>query len=283
MNSDILKKIILNDPHDITYIGIGTAVIRDTNPENLQQFPPFIEDLLHISDMKIRLINIDPSFEDELFLKSYIPDLIKVSDNEYKTDRISVIYIHESINIDTHIDSNDLVLLDNINKIIMEQNNLLVVGIYTGCITFVIEEYFKSLYNNTIYNDLYSKLITYDFSDDGNGGCMCNLLQNYPVIDIVNRTIIKFNMEPSTFINYYYQYIDNIEIITKLKNKCKNILWDHVSRNHYIFRNFKNNNILPSMLIYKNRTIFRDINSEDFDIDKLITKIIMKVRKKIFT
>ena len=77
-------------------------------------------------------------------------------------------------------------------------------------------------------------------------------------------------MEPSTFINYYYQYIDNIEIITKLKNKCKNILWDHVSRNHYIFRNFKNNNILPSMLIYKNRTIFRDINSENFDIDKLI-------------
>ena len=94
--------------------------------------------------------------------------------------------------------------------------------------------------------------------------------KNYPLIDIINRVLIKFDSEPSIFINYYYQYIDNNEIITKLKNKCKSILYDHINRNHYIFRNFKNNNILPSMLIYKNRTIFKNINPDNFDINLLI-------------
>jgi hypothetical protein len=39
-------------PVNITWIGIGSAVIRNTNKENMQQLPPFIEELYNNSNIK---------------------------------------------------------------------------------------------------------------------------------------------------------------------------------------------------------------------------------------
>lgn len=41
--NEIISKII-NDPFDITYFGIGSANVRNTDYEgDRQQFPPFLE------------------------------------------------------------------------------------------------------------------------------------------------------------------------------------------------------------------------------------------------
>ena len=64
--------------YDITYIGIGSAVIRDTKPENRQQFPPFIEYIYNTTNYKIHIINIDLNFEKPYFLTQYFNNLEKL-------------------------------------------------------------------------------------------------------------------------------------------------------------------------------------------------------------
>ena len=258
--------IIINDPYHITYIGVGSAFVRESKPEDMQQFPPFIENLLHLTNYKLRLINIDSSFEKELFLLSYLKDLEKISDIQYKNNRLSVIYINETLNItDTHSDHIDT--LNTINKVIMEQNNLLITGIYIGYNIKYLEKYFYLLYQNTKYEDLYNNLIIYDFTDDGIGNCTCNLLENYPIIDYQKKCIIKIDNNINKLYDQYIKYIDDYEIINKLKNIfCKQII-SYLTNNHYIYRNILSNNIdtyLESLIknsIFNNYKNINDIKN----------------------
>ena len=72
---DLIINIIQNEPTEITYIGIGSASIRDFCQENMQQFPPFLQKIYSDTNKKIRIINIDTKFETELLLPIFIEDL----------------------------------------------------------------------------------------------------------------------------------------------------------------------------------------------------------------
>jgi hypothetical protein len=74
---NIINRIVTN-PVNITWVGIGSAVIRNTNPENMQQLPPFIENLYNNSNVSMRLINFDPEFEKPYFLTTYYNNLSHV-------------------------------------------------------------------------------------------------------------------------------------------------------------------------------------------------------------
>lgn len=239
-----------NEIYDITYIGIGSAVIRDANPENRQQFPPFIENIYNGSDLKIHVINIDPHFEKPYFLPTYINDLEKIDDNIFIRERLKITYINESVDIINNVESFDW--FDTINKIVMDNNKLLICGIYTGYLCNIIENKFIKKYENSEYDEKYKKYITYDFFDIDANGCTCNLLKNFPIIDFKNKTILKFNnICKDNFITYNRA----IEIDYSYENRIKKIMIknfiEFIDYNHYVYRNLKNdnkeNNIIKSI------------------------------------
>jgi hypothetical protein len=216
-----LVNIIKNDPYDVTYIGIGSALLRPAEAKDRQQFPPFIEKLIFTSNYTIRLINIDSKFENPLFLKSYIKNQQIISDIESKTDRLSIVYLEETLLYDKifnkDVDIQDLSILDEINKVIIQQNNLLIVGNYTGIEVSKFERYFSNLYKNTDYEIGFNKYITYDFTNDGNGYCSCNLIKNFPIIDnkeIIQKCLDFFNTEYG-LINYCIANLETLELVKK--------------------------------------------------------------------
>lgn len=260
-----LVNIIKNDPYDVTYIGIGSALLRPDEEKDRQQFPPFIEKLLFSSNFTIRLINIDSKFENPLFLKSYIKNQQIISDIESKTDRLSIVYLEETLSYDKiynkDVDVRDLDILDEINKVIIQQNNLLIVGNYTGVEVSKFERYFSNLYKNTDYEIGFNKYITYDFTNDGNGYCCCNLIKNFPIID--NKEIIKLSSSPSDLLHQYLNNINNNKVLLKLKKFCESNLINYISTNQYIYRNIKSNNISQFVKSHINDSIFNNTNFDD--------------------
>lgn len=239
-------------PVDITYIGIGSAVVRDIKPENMQQFPPFLQSIYNTTDLKIRIINIDLNFEKPYLLPQFISDLTPITEKHYEKDRLEIIYIDRGY---------DLNELNNINKIIMDQKKLLIVGIYTGTPVETIETHFYNLYNTTKYKELFEKYITYDFSNDGYGGCMYNLLENTPIFNFNKMQIIKLNnISPNMFVETLLKYIENEIIITKLKNIIMSKLYKFIDNNHFVFRNVKINNLTEYVILNISKSIFYDID-----------------------
>lgn len=280
--SDIYNTI-KNDPYDITYLAIGSAVYRGTEPSERQQYPPFMEHLYNQTQYSIRLINIDMQFEESLFLLSYIPNLTKISENEHVSinnntsniKKISIIYVTYQLNLfkinNNNLEIEDLEWLDNINKLIMEQNNMLIVGNYIGTGNNKFEMHFETLYKNTIYEQLFSQLITYDFTVDGYGGCMCNLLENYPLIDFNKKQLIKLDNRLEELHKYVFDYIDNELVINKLKFIFQYTIYDFIDSNHYIYRNCMKDNFQPHMITYMQKTIFNKINIDNYKKEELIT------------
>lgn len=242
---------MINDPYDINYIGIGSAKNND------QQFPSFIESLLFTTNYLIRLINIDIEFEKNYLLLNYISNLEKVSDIEYKNNRISIIYINKKLIFDFVNNSPDLLYFDELNKIIMDQSNLLIVGNYIGHENQIFENYYENIYKNTKYEKLYEKLIVYDFTNDGIGGCNINLLENYPIIQ--NKKLIKIPQQISSLLSFSIKYSENYNIIYKLKKIFESIIFDIINQNNYIIRNLKNNNITPQLVDYHKKSNLKNV------------------------
>lgn len=275
----IINKIVDN-PYDITYLAIGSANIRNNNEsKDRQQFPPFLE--LHYNNKKkVRIINVDPYFEEIYFMKKYLPYLIEdqvINLDEDKKDNninrlysqnIEVYYISITINFD---DDKDLLILNILNQIIMNQNNILIVGDFTGRSNNFLELYFYNLYKNTEYHNKFNNLICYDFIIDCESTCELDMETNYPIIK--NNKIIKFN------------FINEDDFLIKIKNKKLNFIHrkifvnsfkKFINTNLYIYRNLLNKNITHDIINSLPNSIFNNININEVDeikiilIDKLI-------------
>jgi hypothetical protein len=264
-------------PFDITWLGIGSALIRDTELENMQQFPPFLQKIYNNTNLTIRIINIDSNFENPYLLTTYLENLNKIDENNFIDgnifikDRLEIIYANHYINFE------DLEPFDKINQIILNQQKLLIVGIFTGHTTDNIEKYFQSKYDNN-----YDKYITYNFNEIGIGECFCNLLENYPIIDLENNRIIKLNnIQYENIINKYYDIINtksiNInETIKKFKRIILNELKTFINLNYYVLRNLKNKEISEiindkHLLSSIDKSIFINIDINNYEIELLIT------------
>ena len=277
---------------DITYIGIGSRVIRDTKPENMQQFPPWLEKIWHTTNLTITLINIDTKFEQPYTLIKHLDlsplhichvlqasDLIKTSEelDVYEQKRLDCVYINYTFDY-----SNDLHFLDKLNRLIIDKNKLLICGDYTGRSNSIMEKHFIDLYEVIPkYNYGYLTNITYNFMvDDLANTCVINLLKNYPLIDLDSHKIIKLsniNTENLETIIETYNGVLNFKekIIIKLILILNNIPDNEL----YLYRNYINKNININKKIWEN-SIFNDIDITDYTdysikIDNMKNKIII--------
>jgi hypothetical protein len=275
---------VVDDPYDITYLAIGSCNIRNSNEaKDRQQFPPFLESQYN-SSKKIRIINIDPCFEKPYFMKTYLPYLIEskvdnldkqsTNDDNNKIDRlhnenIEVYYISNTINFN---EDKDLWMLNLLNQIIMNQNNILIVGDFTGRTNNFLELYFYNLYKNTEYQSRFNDLICYDFVVDCDNTCQLNMETNYPIIE--NNKIIKFN------------FVDEDDFLIKIKNINLNSIHRRIftnsfkkfiNNNLYIYRNLINRNITPHIISILQESIFNDIDINEIkDVEtRLIEKLIL--------
>ena len=260
--------------YDITYIGIGSAVIRDTKPENRQQFPPFIENIYTTTNYKIHIINIDLNFEKPYFLTQYFNDLEKLDNNIFIKDKLKITYIKENIDIINNIESFDW--FDTLNNIIMDNNKLLICGNYTGNSCNIIENKFKKYYQNTIYKNKFDKYIIYNFLNDDKNSCMCNLLENFPIIDFNNFTIIKINdIDINNFMEIYARVIDiNISYENRIRTVIINKFYEFIYNNHYIYRNLKNKNYDENIINSIENSIFKKEQSKESLLETFKLKLI---------
>jgi len=245
---------------DITYIGIGSACVRDSNPENMQQFPPWLESEYKNSDKTFCLINIDPRFEYPYLLTQMLPieedesssssdGLFKV----FKMDRLICIYINEALEYHNFVDNeyivNELAVqsLDVINNLVMANSKLLISGLYTGMSNDILENYFNSKYLNS---HKFNTHITYNFMEDGYGSCMVDLTTNYPLVDYQSNQIVKLNLiieivDLETIKSIYGQNIYGLE--QKIINWSIYKLKQLPNIEMFLYRNYINRNFQPIM------------------------------------
>ena len=259
---------------DIIYIAIGSRVIRDTKPENMQQFPPWLERIWHTTNLTITLINIDTKFEQPYTLIKHL-NLIKISEDVYEQQRLDCVYINYTFDY-----SNDLHFLDELNRLVIDKNKLLICGDYTGRSNSIMEKHFIDLYEEIPkYNYGYLTNITYNFMlDDSANSCVINLLKNYPLIDLDSHKIVKLlniNIENLGIIIETYNGVLNFKekIIIKLILILNNIPDNEL----YLYRNYINKNININKKIWEN-SIFNDIDITDYTdhsikIDNMKNKI----------
>ena len=270
---DFLINILNNDSSDITYLTIGSAFISNVDiPERRQQFPPFIEAQYNKGD-KIRIINIDPQFEKPYFIKRYLPNLIEENHTNYDkfyNEKLEVIYIS------TIVELNDetMLFLDTINRIIMDQNNILIVADFTGRDFIFMEKYFYNLYNDIHYKNKFNNQICYDFIVRHENTCHLNMVTNYPIIE--NNRIVKFN------------FIDKYDFLIKIQNRKLNnihkkiiviVFKNFIDTNLYVYRNLISRNISQPIINYIPISIFKDINIENYSdillFDLLVNELII--------
>jgi hypothetical protein len=268
----LIIDLIKNYPADITYIAIGSAFLRDTEPHNMQQFPPFLQDIYNNTTYSIRIINIDINFETPYLLPSFMSDLHPESEHIFSKTRLQCIYYKimlECKKTDDGIDG--ITFLDEINKIIMNQSNILIVGEYTGEPSSLKDNIFKQRYKDTIYELLYKDKICYDFTNDGYGGCHCNVLENYPIFNLESKKIIKLNIiEDNSLIETFLTNIDNEIITNKIKLIVVNNFKAFINKNHYVFRNLKNKNLHSSVLAMIQNSIFINIDITNYTTNEVI-------------
>jgi hypothetical protein len=154
----------------------------------------------------------------------------------------------------------------------MNQNNILIVGDFTGRSNSFLELYFYNLYKNTEYQSRFNDLICYDFVVDCDNTCQLNMETNYPIIE--NDKIIKFN------------FIDEDDFLIKIKNRNLNSIHRRIftnsfkkfiNNNLYIYRNLINRNITPHIISILQESIFNGIDiNEVKDVEtRLIEKLIL--------
>lgn len=281
-------KSIQDQVPDITYIGIGTACIRDSKPENMQQFPPWLESEYRKSDKTFCLINIDPKFESPYLLTQMFPIEEDPSSSSadglfqvFKTDRLVCIYINEALEYYDIVNSkcvvNELAVrpLDSINRLLIDKSKLLISGIYTGASNDILEQYFKSLYSDTY---LYDVLITYNFMDDAYGSCMVDLTTNFPLIDFESNQIIKIDqivekLDLDTIKTIYGTNIHGLE--QKITSWSINKLRQLSNSEMYLYRNYLNRNYQPTMEWAVQRSAFVGMDLSDYsNFDQSINKML---------
>jgi len=264
---------LIEDPVDITYIAIGCAFVRDSKPENLQQFPPFLQNIYNKNNFRIRLLLIDIKFERPYFLKNYIENLNIVSNDEFYKNNLEIFYLEN--NFDYNLDN-----LDMINKIIMEQNNMLIFADYTGRCNSILENYFYEEYKGTKYESIFKENITYDFTNDEYGGCMTNLLENYPLIE--DKKLIKINnLSDEDFLDFISKNKLNDEILLKIKCKIKKKLKNFTDIDCVCYRNLVKNNLSDYVVDLISKSIFKNNSYNENNLNEIMINRLYFYKKVI--
>jgi hypothetical protein len=279
LESYFLHKDIISD---ITWIGIGSACIRDSKPENMQQFPPWLssEFIKPESGITCTLINIDPIFESPYLLTKIYPQLVKTWTSPdglvhvFSMDKLECIYVNVNLDYYNAVDGQYEIIedvirpFDTINRLVMSQSKLLVSGIFTGISNNIIEKYFTDLYKSEYR---FSTSIIYNFMNDSNGSCVVNLLENYPLIDWDSNQIIKINQMMQTIgpeIITEIKTIFNPKILGidfKLKSIALNLLKNLTNLEIFLYRNYLNKNFQDHMKWIHYSSKFSDIDLKCFD------------------
>ena len=278
---DQLEKYFLSKVQipDIVYIGIGSACIRDSNPENMQQFPPWLESEYNNSNKTFCIINIDPRFESPYLLTQRLPVELdeSISNDLFKlfvTDRLECIYVNEQfkyVKWDDEkkaetIDCIGINPLDIINQLVMNSSKLLISGNYTGVSNDLLEKYFFELYVDI---PIYSTNITYNFMNDNHGSCMVNLLENFPLIDYSLNQLVKIeniiqitHLDYLTIKNIYGNNIFGLDnkIIHFSLNKLKSLL--HLEL--FLYRNYLHRSYGEHMIWALKKSSFCDLDICDY-------------------
>jgi hypothetical protein len=275
---------IKNKSFDITYIGIGSAIINKNNQNNnrleyTQQFPPWLQKIYNNTTLTIRIINIDNNFENPYIL-SNLTSIKKINDDVFVTDRLHIYYLN------LYFDDVIIEYLNKINKIIMEQKKLLLSCNYTGDELNKLENYFHNMYNNTEFFNDFKNYICYDYTTTPDlTGKYLDLYKQSPIININDKKIRKINIE--TIDN---ELIYNEEIKNKLKNRYIYELNKFITE-YNIYDKLKNylnydeniNNICITKSIFKNIDLnnFTNITIYEIMINKLqeykrISKLLYK-------
>lgn len=267
---------------DIIYIAIGSAVLRDFEPKNRQQFPPWLEDIWKKNNVSITLINIDKEFENPYFLPSFL-NLIKTYEEDkiidvYEHNRLECIYLNSEINyynIYSTTDT-DIIYFDELNRLVLDNDKLLICGDYTGLSNNILESYFYKLYKESNkYFYRYTTKITYNFMLDLIGSCDVDLYENYPLIDINSRQIIKFtNINVENIESFIEVYKDILNFKEKIVHVILNYLQSISNCELYLFRNYLNKNYQENMKYYLDKSIINNINILDYSDFKNTKKII---------
>lgn len=264
---DTLINKLIDFPFDITYIAIGSAVVRDINEDkDRQQFPPFLENIYMTSNKNIRIINIDMMFEKPYYLSTYLPNLI-CNDNNLLGERLDIYYLEETFKFDNN---DTLELLNIINTIIMDQDNLLIFSDHTGRGLDNLEKYFYNLYSKTEYNNKFNELVCYDFNYNNENTCATDLTQNFPIIK--NDKLVKFNF---TNKDEFVKLINkNKEYFKLFQQTFVNEITQFANINLYICRNLINKNNTDTILKLINKSIFNKINIECYENEHIISILV---------
>jgi hypothetical protein len=278
-------EIINNDPYDITYLGIGSANVRNTNlPSDRQQYPPFLEEIYNKTNKKIRLINIDLKFEEPKYLTKYFNNLKDNSVNTYSDNSVNTYSINS---VNTYSDRLDIIyyigeflfdkiMLDKINKIIMDQNKILILCDFTGRGLHDIELYFYNYYKNCEYHIKYSQLICYDFIYDKENTCVTNLLKNFPIIK--DNKIIKINFGDTKY--FLKMFEENKEYTILFQKKYIIEIQKFIELNLYIYRNLINKNLLEDVIIKKQISIFK--TTDVYNIEEIKNIFFEKINEQFY-
>ena len=272
---DLINKIIV-EPYDYTYIAIGSANMRNLDTAcDRQQFPPFLEDIYNNTDKTIRIINIDCKFEKPYYLQQYLKNIISNNNNLTK-DRLDIYYLEEVFIFDSE---NTLTIFDLINKIIMEQNKVLIVSDYTGRGLKNFETYFYNLYSTTEYKNKFNELICYDFNYTNECTCFLNLTKNFPIIR--DNKFIKFIFNNRE--EFIELYINNDVYCQIILQKCFIIkIKKFVNINLYTYRNLINNNIIQCVKNNIQFSIFKEININNFNKYNVMEILVSKLTQDFF-
>jgi hypothetical protein len=158
----------------------------------------------------------------------------------------------------------------------MDNFKLLICGIYTGYPCNIIENKFKTYYKCTIYENTFNKYITYNFFDNDTNGCVCNLLDNIPIINFNDMTLVKIN--DINYDNFIEIYKKAIKIDSIYKDKIKNIMikdfYKFINFNHYIYRNLKKNNQNNNFKIDVEKSIFKNEENIELCTEKFKLKLL---------
>ncbi len=255
--NNIINKII-NDPFDITYFGIGSANVRNSNYEgDRQQIPPFLDEIYCKTKKKIRLINIDIKFEKPYFLTEYLVNTDK--------NRLEYYYLEQEFLFDNQ---DTFEIFDFINKTIMDQNNMLFLCDFTGRGLSLFETYFYDLYEKTEYKNKFNKLICYDFNYFDDNTCCLDVTKNYPIIK--NNEIIKINYKNKT--DFIELIKNNIEHKILIKKTFIKNLKEFINVNLFVYRNIINNNFTTIVNDAIKKSIFQNTNMTNNDQVKFLIK-----------
>lgn len=256
---------------DIIYIGIGSACVRDSKPENMQQFPPWLESEYYNTNKTFCIINIDPRFESPYLLTQRLPIILdeEISSDSFElfiTDRLECIYINDSLAFTTWdneskcqiINESGIKTLHIINELVMQSDRLLISGIYTGESNSILDDYFSKLYSS---NSKYSTNLTYNFMNDSYGSCMVNLLENYPLVDYSTNQIIKVENSLNKTHIYKNRIIGFEKKLSEFAiGKLKSLLNLEI----FLYRNYLNKSYGQHMDWTIKNSSFKDINILDY-------------------